>query len=80
MLKFIRRRDEINMTLPMANIWLECVDPCLKKIKTTIGDKLVMLNREMNISSTPTQILSFTKNYSKEALILPVTVYKMAYV
>ncbi|UJR38737.1 hypothetical protein I4U23_031402 [Adineta vaga] len=78
-LKFIRRHDETNMTLPMGNIWLECVEPFLAKIKTTITDKLVELNRKMKILSTSEHIVKFTKNYMIEMLILPVTVYKMVY-
>ncbi|CAF1448426.1 unnamed protein product [Adineta steineri] len=79
MLKFIRRHEEINMTLPMGNIWIESVEPCLEKIKLIINDKLMLSNLKTKKTSTSTHILQFTRNFLKEILILPVTVYKMTY-
>ncbi|CAF1160426.1 unnamed protein product [Adineta steineri] len=79
MFKFIRKHNEINMTIPMGNIWIESVEPFLEKIKSIINDKLMLSNSKIKKTSTSTHILQFTQNYLKEILILPVSVYRMAY-
>ncbi|CAF1150600.1 unnamed protein product, partial [Adineta ricciae] len=76
-LKFIRRHNEINLTLPMGTIWNQSVEPFLEKVKLVVHEKLMTLNKEKKEMST--HILQFTRTYAKEMLLPPATVYKMAY-